>query len=211
MHLTVKKNYFLFLFFSVITANAQNMSVFNILDGAVYWLIAPSQNLSLEGTDMGEGSTRYYLYNTDPDQSTTNEIELPSQASQSGKFLTTNGTSPSWSDISTTISAPSTGNAITSGTAFQPRSGGACNIVINSSLGSGLAAVTGTIIIAMSSTQSGTYTTVTTDGLILSLLNSSLDRSSATIPVPSGYWVKVTNSTVGVGASISSTYTRWNL
>jgi hypothetical protein len=110
-----------------------------------------------------------------------------------------------------TVGSPSVGNTLTSGTAFQPRSGGPCNINVSSSIGSGLAAVTGTIVIAMSSTQNGTYTTVTTDGVILSLLSSSLDRSSATIPVPTGWWVKVTYTTVGLGASLTGTYTKWDL
>lgn len=111
---------------------------------------------------------------------------------------------------SPSISAPTAGNTLSSGVAFQPRPLGPCNINISSSLGSGLAAVTGTIVIATSPTQNGTYTTVTTDGVILSLLNSSLDRSSATIPVPSGHWVKVTYTTVGLGATLAGTYTKWD-
>lgn len=35
----------------------------------------------------------------DADSSATNEIELPSQTGNSGKFLTTNGTSPSWGTV----------------------------------------------------------------------------------------------------------------
>lgn len=153
----------------------------------------------------------------------TADITIPGSAitnipntSLTNSSITINGNSVALGG-STTVTAspnignPSAGNSLTSGTAFQPRSGGPCNIVINSSLGSGLAAVTGTIVIAMSSTQNGTYTTVTTDGLILSLLNASLDRSSATIPVPTGWWIKVTSSTVGVGATVTSTYTKWDL
>lgn len=46
---------------------------------------------------------------TEVDGSVTNEIELPSQTGQSGKFLSTNGTSPSWvtSSISRTFTNPS--------------------------------------------------------------------------------------------------------
>ena len=41
----------------------------------------------------------FTITNTDPDQSTTNEIELPTQTGNSGKYLTTNGTSPSWATV----------------------------------------------------------------------------------------------------------------
>lgn len=153
----------------------------------------------------------------------TANITIPGSAitsipnsSLTNNSITINGNSVALGSSTTVTASPNiqppvAGLTLTSGTAFQPRAGGPCNIVINSSLGSGLAAVTGTIVIATSATQNGTYTTVTTDGLILSLLNTSLDRSSTTIPIPTGYWVKVTTTVVGVGATISSTYTRWDL
>lgn len=43
------------------------------------------------------------------DGSITNEIELPSQTSQSGKYLTTNGTSPSWTTVTSPITQTLTG------------------------------------------------------------------------------------------------------
>jgi len=105
-----------------------------------------------------------------------------------------------------TISAPASGISITPGTAFQPRSGGACYILVNASI-TGALGLNETITVALSSTSGGTYTTVATDVLLIGLLGLTLDRSVASIPVPSGYWVKVTRS----GTAASATYTRFDL
>lgn len=69
----------------------------------------PTLNMTLTGVNItGEvidGSItpakldRTYL-ETEVDGSTTNEIELPSQTGNSGKYLSTNGTSPSWETVS---------------------------------------------------------------------------------------------------------------
>lgn len=69
----------------------------------------PTINMTLTGVNItGEvidGSItpakldRTYL-ETEVDGSTTNEIELPSQTGNSGKYLSTNGTSPSWETVS---------------------------------------------------------------------------------------------------------------
>lgn len=69
----------------------------------------PTINMTLTGVNItGEvidGSItpakldRTYL-ETEVDGSTTNEIELPSQTGNSGKYLSTNGTSPSWETLS---------------------------------------------------------------------------------------------------------------
>lgn len=69
----------------------------------------PTINMTLTGVNItGEvidGSItpakldRTYL-ETEVDGSTTNEIELPSQTGNSGKYLTTNGTTPSWGTVS---------------------------------------------------------------------------------------------------------------
>ena len=68
----------------------------------------PTINMTLTGVNItGEvidGSItpakldRTYL-TTEVDGSITNEIELPSQTGNSGKYLTTNGTSPSWGSV----------------------------------------------------------------------------------------------------------------
>lgn len=58
-----------------------------------------------DNTQLSESQVDLYVSNngyliTEADGSTTNEIELPAQTGNSGKFLTTNGSSPSWSDVS---------------------------------------------------------------------------------------------------------------
>jgi hypothetical protein len=107
--------------------------------------------------------------------------------------------------IGTVISEPSPGNSFTSGTAFQPRSGGPCMLNVQATL-SGIVGITGTVIVAMSSTQNGTYATVSTDRLLISVLNVTADQTTTLIPVPDGYWVKVTLS-----GGVTGTYTRWDL
>jgi len=107
---------------------------------------------------------------------------------------------------SPTVSAPVAGNSITMGTAFQPRSGGPCMVLVNGSL-TGALGLNETVTVSISSTQSGTYTTISTDVLLIGLLGLTLDRSVASFPVPTGYWVKVTRS----GTASTATYTRWDL
>lgn len=143
------------------------------------------------------------------DGSTTNEIEIASQSGQSGKYLTTNGSTTSWATPSTsvTVGTPSIGNSITSGTAFQPRSGGPCQILVNTNV-SGLVGVGSTVLIQMASTSGGTYSTVATDAVSITVLTLG-DKASGLIPVPAGWWVKVTYTAVGL-ATVSGNYTRWD-
>lgn len=111
----------------------------------------------------------------------------------------------------TTINPPVFNTAITSGTPFQPSATNASQIIVSSSLTGGIAGISGTTVIAMSATQNGTYTNIGNGiSFLLSALTLVDNRDSATIPVPAGYWVRVTNTAVGVGASLTSTYTRWN-
>lgn len=63
----------------------------------------PDVTVSIAGGGINSVSGTYPNFTvtgTEVDGSTTNEIELPSQTSNSGKFLTTNGTSPSWATVS---------------------------------------------------------------------------------------------------------------
>lgn len=124
-----------------------------------------------------------------------------SDFSISGSPVTTSGSIT----LNLNISAPSVSNSIASGTAFQPRSGGSSMIAVNSSL-SGVLGLTGTVTIAMCSTQNGTYTTVVSDGLVISILGLVADKSSGTIPVPAGWWAKVTYT-----GGTTGNYTRWDL
>lgn len=145
------------------------------------------------------------------DGSVTNEIELPSQTGNAGKVLSTTGTVTTWTTPTVTVSAPSFNNSITSGTAFQPNANSASAIVVSSSLTGSLVGVYGTSIISISSTQSGTYTNIGSGmSFFLNVLAVGDNRDSGTILVPKGYWVKVTNSTTGLGGALTSTYTRWD-
>jgi len=103
------------------------------------------------------------------------------------------------------ISAPSAGNSFTSGTAFQPNSSGSCFLSVQSTL-SGIVGVTGTVVVSMSATQGGTYTTVSTTRLLISVSLITSDMDSGAIAVPAGYWVKVTLS-----GGVTGTYTKWTL
>ena len=64
------------------------------------------QTLTLGGTTLAISNGNFVDLSTlqdgvdDADADPTNEIELPTQTGNTGKFLTTNGTSPSWSAIS---------------------------------------------------------------------------------------------------------------
>lgn len=61
---------------------------------------------------MVTGALGYTPLSTEVDGSTTNELELPAQASQSGKFLQTNGSSVSWQTALTSEVDGSTTNEI---------------------------------------------------------------------------------------------------
>lgn len=104
----------------------------------------------------------------------------------------------------TTISAPGSSTSITSGTAFQPRSGGPSEIIVNSAL-TGAVGLNGSITIAMSSSSGGTYNTISSDALGIYLLGIGGAKSTGTIPVPSGYWVKVTYT-----GGITGSYIKWD-
>jgi hypothetical protein len=76
-------------------------------DGAFSSLTAVPAGLSDgdDDTQLSEAEVDTYVANNgylsvEVDGSTTNEIELPSQTGNSGKYLTTNGSSPSWAVVS---------------------------------------------------------------------------------------------------------------
>jgi len=101
------------------------------------------------------------------------------------------GTSNISIPVSASLSAPTYGLSITSGTAFQPNASNASFVTVSSTLNAALG-VTGTVTIALSPTSGGTYTTVSTDALLIAVLGVAVDKISGTIPVPAGYYVKVT-------------------
>lgn len=132
-------------------------------------------------------------------------------ASLTSSSLTINGITVSLGTSATItaspqVGTPNAGNTVTMGTAFQPRSGGPCHIVINGSL-SGIVGLLETITVATSTTQNGTYTNVTSDILLVSLLGQTVDRSIASFPIASGNWVKVTRS----GSAATATFTKIDL
>lgn len=131
-------------------------------------------------------------------------------ASLTNASVTVNGNNVALGGSTTITAEPeivfvSSGNAITMGTAFQPNANSACHIAINASV-TGALGLNETVTVAMSSTSGGTYTTVTTDVLLIGLLGLTLDRTVSSIPVPKGYWIKVTRS----GSASSATYTKWD-
>jgi len=102
------------------TLPAQDGTVNQIMQtngsGGVTWVNAPSSGTTLpSGGNSGDvlrtdGSGNYtWVSNDDGDASATNEIELPVQTGQSGKFLTTDGTNPSWTGTveATSVKIPS--------------------------------------------------------------------------------------------------------
>lgn len=210
--------------------------IYELHDTMKYKLFVDTMDLSLVQTIMLSGNTNQYVrgngslatfptlvtstsqlvnnsgfITSEVDGSVTNEIELPSQTGNNGKFLSTTGTVTTWSTPTVTVSAPSFNNSITSGTAFQPNANSASAIIVSSSLTGSLVGVYGTSIISISSTQSGTYTNIGLGmSFFLNVLAVGDNRDSGTILVPKGYWVKVTNSTTGLGGALTSTYTRWD-
>lgn len=109
------------------------------------------------------------------------------------------------------VGTPVTGIAITSGTAFQPNANSACNILVSGTLTGGIAGVSGTTVIALSPTSGGTYTNIGNGiSYILSALALVDNRDGATFFVPKGWYVRVTNTAVGLGAGVTTTYTRWD-
>ncbi len=101
------------------------------------------------------------------------------------------------------IAYPSDPIAITMATAFQPRAGGPCQIVVTGGL-TGLVGLLETVTIGVSSTSGGTFKTVTTDQLLIGVLGQTLSKSVGTFDIPTGAWVKVTRS----GTAATATYVR---
>ncbi len=89
--------------------------------GNVSWATVSGGGASLPaGGNNGDvlqtdGSGNYtWVSNNDGDSDDTNEIELPTQTGQSGKVLSTDGTSPSWVDTPTELPAGGTNGQILS-------------------------------------------------------------------------------------------------
>lgn len=148
----------------------------------------------------GTGSTSIINSNTSGSTGVTLAAGTGMTISESSNTITLASTA------GTSIGAPSAGNSFTMGTAFQPNASSPCMIVVNCSL-SGILGLLETITIQISSTQTGTYTTVATESLLIAVLGITVDRAIGTIPVPAGYWVKVNRS----GSAATGTYTVFNL
>jgi len=99
------------------TLPAQDGSALQIMqtDGAgnVSW-VTPAADAIPNGGNNGEvlstngAGVLSWVTNNDADADPTNEIELPTQTGESGKFLTTDGTAVSWQDVPNEI--PTGGN-----------------------------------------------------------------------------------------------------
>lgn len=199
--------------FTSLTGKPTTLSGYGITDA--YPLSGNPSNF-LTGITSGQITTAlgYTPYNsTNPNNYITTAgaraaISLTTTGSGAASYSSANGTLNVPTPAGYAISPPVAGNALTSGTAFQPRSGGPCQIVVNTNV-SGLVGVGGTAVIATSPTSGGTYTTVSTDGVSITILGLG-DRASTLIPVPTGYWAKVTYTPSGL-ATLTGTYTRWDV
>lgn len=106
------------------------------------------------------------------------------------------------------VTALSTGEK--NGTAFQPRAGGPCSVNITASL-SGVLNALSQITVATSATQAGTYTTVSLFTLYAGALsgNAVPDSNSGAFLVPTGHWVKVTQTGVSILGNIAMNRIVW--
>lgn len=158
---------------------------------------------TLNTTVVPEG-TNLYFTNT----RSRSAISLTTTGSGAASYNSSTGVLNIPTPSAINFSAPSAGNSITSGVAFQPNSTNACQIAVQSSL-TGILNVTGTVVISTSPTQNGTYTNVAGPiRLLLAVLGVTADADTGGIPVPAGYWVKVTYTGTG---TVSLNYTRWNV
>lgn len=112
------------------------------------------------------------------------------------------------------LGAPTT-TAFTSGekngTAFQPRAAGPCAVNVLATM-AGVLNVATAITVAISPTQGGIYTPVSLFSLTLNLAGIGIsDNASGTILVPTGYWVKVTQTGVSLLANITMSRVVWSL
>lgn len=108
-----------------------------------------------------------------------------------------------------TVSALSAGEK--NGTAFQPRAAGPCMVNITASV-SGVLNVASAITVAVSSTQSGTYTPVSLFSLILNAVGIGVsDSNTGSFLVPKGHWVKVTQTGVSILGNIAMNRIVWAL
>lgn len=91
------------------------------------------------------------------------------------------------------------------GTGFQPRVGGPCCVNVQATL-SGALGLNETLTVATSATVGGTYKTVAFIRLAVAILGLVDDRSTGTILVPTGYYVKITRT-----GTLTATCIRWDL
>ena len=82
--------------------------------GTPYTLPAQDGSANQVMTTDGSGNVTWAAAASDGDSDPTNEIELPTQTGNSGKMLSTNGTSPSWVDAPTEIPAGGTNGQVLS-------------------------------------------------------------------------------------------------
>lgn len=109
--------------------------------------------------------------------------------------------------VSSTVSTPTSGISITSGTAFQPSTSN-YTINITSTLSGSILALTGICKVEWCATQNGTYQEYSSEGmgLVALTLGVGTSKASQSITLPGGYWVKVTLT--NTGGTVSATYTK---
>lgn len=113
-----------------------------------------------------------------------------------------------------TVAAP-TVTALTAaqknGTAFQPRADGPSMVNVTGTM-AGVTNVMTAVTVAVSPTQNGAYTTVGTFSLFIAVAGPAItDSGTGSFLVPSGHWVRVTQTGVSVLANIVMNRIVWNL
>lgn len=129
--------------------------------------ILGSGNLAIDSLPSQTGQSGKYLTTDGSSASWADVDALPSQSGNSGKYLTTNGTTPSW--VSLTI--PTTTNAITSGSTAALTSGGAYTNVVT-----GVEA--GTTNNKINVTKAGTTSTITINNVANATTASKLGSTT---------------------------------
>lgn len=166
----------------------------------------PTPSASGTVTSVGVTSSDFSVSGSPVITSGNITVNLNTSGVSAGSYnnvtVTTKGIVTAGSSLA--IAQPVISNSFTSGTAFQPRSGGSCFISVQSTLG-GLVGVTGTVTVGQSTASSGTYSTVSTTRLLISIVAVTSDMDSGSIPVPAGGWVKIT-----LTGAVTATYTRWD-
>lgn len=121
----------------------------------------------------------------------------------------TGPTGPSFTVTSPTVTALTAGEK--NGTAFQPRANGPSLVNVTASL-SGVLNVMTSVTVALSPTLNGTYVPVSLFALTVNVAGVGVaDNASGSVLVPTGHYLKVTQTGVSILANVAMTRVVWSL